>query len=161
MNAGSGESRVEHCPAGPSTTKGVRSSRLALALAALLASCGSGEDPLAPGAGDALGADLRVTVRPEGPDGPERVRRIECGRLGEDAIDPRCRAVGRLAPMDLDPVPRRTACAQVYGGPATARVSGELRGVRVSASFALTDSCEIDRWRRNAALLGPPPRWAA
>jgi len=28
----------------------------------------------------------------------------------------------------------------------------------VSASFELTNACEIARWRRNAALLGPPPR---
>jgi len=27
----------------------------------------------------------------------------------------------------------------------------------VSASFDLTDGCEIDRWRRNAELLGPAP----
>ncbi len=57
---------------------------------------------------------------------------------------------------DLDPVPRRTACAQVYGGPGTARVTGELRGVSVSAEFDLTDACEIARWQRNAALLGAP-----
>jgi hypothetical protein len=144
-------------PAPPSKTRDVRTSKLALALAALLASCGSGDDPVAPGAGDGLVVDLRVTVRPEGPSGPEQIRRIECGRVGEDAIGPRCRALGGLEPRDLDSVPRRTACAQVYGGPATARVVGELRGVRVSASFDLTDSCEIDRWQRNAALLGPPP----
>jgi hypothetical protein len=135
---------------------GVRNSKLAIALAALLVSCSSGEDPLAPGAGDGLVVDLRVTVRPEGPGGPEQVRRIECGTVGENALGPRCRALGGLEPRDLDPVPGRTACAQVYGGPATAHVSGELRGVRVSASFDLTDSCEIDRWRGNAALLGPP-----
>ena len=52
--------------------------------------------------------------------------------------------------------PFRAACAQVYGGPGTARVTGELRGVRVSAEFDLTDACEIARWRRNAALLGAP-----
>lgn len=126
-------------------------------LTALLASCGGdGEDPLAPGAGE-LAAELRTTVRPEGPAGPERARRLECGRLGEEAIDPRCRRLGGLEPRDLAPVPRRMACAQIYGGPATARVTGELRGRRVSASFKLTDACEIARWRRNAALLGPPP----
>lgn len=101
-------------------------------------------------------ADLRVSVRPEGPGGPERVRRVECAVLREDALDPRCRLLGGLEPRDLDPVPRGTACTQVYGGPATARVTGELRGVRVWAEFDLTDACEIARWRRNAALLGAP-----
>jgi hypothetical protein len=127
-----------------------------LAFAALLGCCGGSGDALAPGAGNRLAADLRVGVRPEGPSGPERVRRVECATLGEDAIDPRCRVLGELEPRDLDPVPARTACAQVYGGPGTARVTGRLRGVRVSAEFDLTDGCEIARWRRNAALLGAP-----
>jgi hypothetical protein len=132
----------------------VRSAKL-LAFALLLVSCGGSGDPLAPEAGD-LVADLRVTVKPEGPGGPERIRRIECAVLGADAIDPRCRLLGGLEPRDLDPVPRRAACAQVYGGPGTAQVTGQLRGVRVSAEFDLSDACEIARWRRNAALLGAP-----
>jgi hypothetical protein len=128
---------------------------LALALAALLASCGGSEDALTPEEAGLM-ANLRVTITPEGPSGPARVRRVECAILGEDAIDPRCRALGGLVPQDLDAVPRRTACAQIYGGPGTARVTGELRGERVSAEFDLTDACEIARWRRNAALLGAP-----
>ena len=138
-----------------STTTGVRSRNLAIALALLFVSCGGSEDALAPGA-DTLLADLRVTVKPEGPGGPERVRRVECAILGEEAIDPRCRLLGGLEAGDLDPVPRRAACAPTYGGPGTARVSGELRGARVSAEFDLTDACEIARWRRNGALLGAP-----
>jgi hypothetical protein len=133
----------------------VRSRHLAVAIVGLLVSCGCSGDALAPEVGN-LVAHLRVTVKPEGSDGPERVRRIECAVLGEEAIDPRCRVLAGLEPRDLEPVPGRTACAQVYGGPATARVTGELRGVRVSAEFNLTDACEIARWRRNAALLGAP-----
>jgi hypothetical protein len=133
----------------------VRSRSLAVAFAGLLVSCGGSGDALAPGAGD-LAANLRVGVRPEGPGGAERVRRIECAVLGEDAIDPRCRVLAGVEPRDLDPVPRGTACAQIYGGPATARVTGELRGARVAAEFDLSDGCEIARWRRNAALLGAP-----
>jgi hypothetical protein len=128
---------------------------VAVAFAGLLVSCGGSEDALAPEAGN-LVADLRVTAKPEGRGGPERVRRVECAVLGEDAIDPRCRVLGGLEPRDLEPVPRRTACAQVYGGRGTARVSGELRGMRVWAEFDLTDACEIARWRRNAALLRAP-----
>lgn len=135
---------------------GVRSRNLAVAFAGLLVSCGGDGDALAPGAGNRLAAELRVSVRPEGPGGPERVRRVECAVLGEDAIDWRCRVLGGLVPRKLAPVPRGTACAQIYGGPGTARVTGALRGVRVSAEFDLTDACEIARWRRNAALLGAP-----
>jgi hypothetical protein len=129
---------------------------LAIVVAAgLVVSCGGTGDALAPTAGE-LAANLRVTVEPEGPTGPERVRHVECAVLGEDAIDPRCRVLGGLEPRDLAPVPPRTACAEIYGGPGTARVTGELRGVRVSAEFDLTNACEIARWRRNAALLGAP-----
>jgi hypothetical protein len=134
----------------------VRRRSVVIAFAALLVSCGGSDDPLAPGAGERMAADLRVVVSPEGPDGPERVRRVECAALGDDAIDPRCRVLGGLEPRDLEPVPRRTACAELYGGPGTARVTGELRGERVSAEFDLTDACEIARWRRNAPLLGAP-----
>jgi hypothetical protein len=133
----------------------MRSRHFAVAVTALLVACGDSGDALAPEAAD-LVADLRVTVKPEGPGGPARVRRVECAVLGADAIDPRCRVLGGLEPRDLAPVPRRTACAQVYGGPATALVTGRLRGGRVSAEFDLADACEIDRWRRNAALLGAP-----
>jgi hypothetical protein len=129
---------------------------LAIVALALLVSCGGSRDALAPGAGDRLAADLHVGVRAEGPGGPERIRRVQCALLGEDAIDPRCRVLGGLEPRDLDPIPHRTACAQVYGGPGTARVTGQLRGVRVAADFDLTDACEIARWERNAALLGAP-----
>jgi hypothetical protein len=142
----------------PSTTPGVRTRNLAVAFAAvLLSGACCGEDALAPGTGQRLAVELRITVRPEGSGGFERVRRIECGSLGQEAIDPRCRLLGGLEPRDLVPVPRRAACAQIYGGPGTARVTGELRGTRVSASFDLTNACEIARWRRNSALLGPPP----
>jgi hypothetical protein len=128
---------------------------LVVVLAGLLVSCGGADDALVPRAGE-LAANLRVTVNPEGPTGPERVRRVECAVVGEDAIDPRCRVLGGLEPRHLDPVPRRMACAEAYGGPGTARVTGELRGVRVSAEFDLTNACEIARWRRNAPLLGAP-----
>jgi hypothetical protein len=105
----------------------VRSRNLAVAFAGLLVSCGGSGDALAPEAGN-LVADLRVSVRPEGSGGPERVRRVECAVLGEDAIDPRCRLLGGLEARDLEPA-GRTACAQVHGGPGTARVTGELRDV--------------------------------
>src|ERR687898_480898 len=124
-------------PDGSSTTTGVRSRNVAVAFAGLLVSCGGSEDALAPEAGN-LVADLRVTVKPEGPGGPERVRRVECALLGEDAIDPRCRVLGGLEPHDLDPVPHRTACAQVYGGARAARGTGGLRGGRMSGEVDLT-----------------------
>jgi hypothetical protein len=129
--------------------------RLAALAAALAAGCGgSGGDALAP---KELAADLTVVVRAGGPGTAARVHRVQCGALGRDARGPLCRRLGDLGPADLAPVPADRACTQVFGGPATARVEGTLRGKRVSARFDLNDGCEIARWRRNADLLGPPP----
>jgi hypothetical protein len=54
-------------------------------------------------------------------------------------------------------VPDNVACTQVYGGPATARVRGELNGKSVDARFALINGCEIERWDRNRVLLDDAP----
>jgi hypothetical protein len=98
---------------------------------------------------------LRVEVRPEGRRGGRSLRTIAC-RPDRAREDPRCKRLDRIEPGDFGPVGRR-ACIQVYGGPATARVTGTLRGRRIDADFSLTDGCEIERWRRLAVLLGEPP----
>ena len=78
---------------------------------------------------------------------------MECERLGATASPPECRG---LTAQRLAPVPSGMACAEIYGGPATARVTGTLNGERVDARFSRVNSCEIARWDRNAALLGRP-----
>jgi hypothetical protein len=128
-------------------------------LAALLAcltlvACGSGDEgegdePTAP---RPEGASLTVTVRPQGDDGPTRRRAIECERLGEGSGI--CRRLAGLTLARLTPVPPDTACTQIYGGPAVARVRGELRGSAVDERFSRVDGCEIARWDRNRVLLG-------
>lgn len=123
----------------------------ACALALLAASCGDdgGEGASAPASGP--GADLTVTVRPEGDEGPVRRRRIECERLGEGSAV--CRRLAGLTPARFAPVSPQTACTEIYGGPAVASVRGELLGERVDARFDRTNGCEINRWDRNRALL--------
>ena len=124
---------------------------LAAAAAVLLAGCGDEEAarrPAKPPAGQRV--DLEVVVRPQGPAGPARTRKVRC----RSADEPSCR---RLLRLDLRPVPRKAVCTAVSGGPAVARVTGTLSRRRVDARFKLTNGCEIARWRRNAALLGPPP----
>ena len=118
-----------------------------------LVACGSGDEDddgrtAAPGP---QSASLAVTVQTKGPDGPTRRTRIECERLGEG--NETCRRLAKLTARQLAPVPRDVACAQIYGGPAQARVTGVLRGERVDARFNRTDACEIERWEDNAALL--------
>src|SRR5688572_30020187 len=88
----------------------------ALALSGL--ACGGEEAPRPATAQTAL----EVTVRPEGPGGPTERARIRCP--GHELCD----RVEKLTPAAFDAVPPETACTQVYGGPATARVEGRLRG---------------------------------
>jgi hypothetical protein len=135
----------------------LRAAATAAVLLSFLAGCGEGDDGGggAPASGPTSAADLTVTVHPEGPAGPVRVRRIECERLGPGADTRVCR---RLAPEQLAPVPRNTACTAVYGGPGVARVTGTLGGERVDERFSLDDGCQIARWERNRRLLGAPGR---
>jgi hypothetical protein len=131
--------------------------RVAAALIACLTlvACGSGdeEDDGRTAAPGPEGASLIVKVQPKGPDGPRRRTRIDCERLGDGSE--RCRRLGDLTAKQLAPVPLDIACAEIYGGPARARVTGELRGERIDARFNRTDACEIKRWNDNSALLGP------
>jgi hypothetical protein len=125
------------------------------ALALLAAGCGGGDDKADPSAPRA--ADLTVTVQPTGPDGPARRRRIQCERLGPKAGERACKSLAGLTAEQLKPVPAGTACTQIYGGPAVARVRGELLGKPVDARFKLINGCEIERWDRNRVLLGDTP----
>ena len=122
----------------------------------MAAGCGGGDDdedkPTA-----ALAADLTVTVRPTGPDGPANSRRIRCEELGPKADTAACRQLAGLSAAQLEPVPDNVACTQIYGGDATARVRGELHGKPVDARFELTNGCEIERWDRNRVLLDDAP----
>jgi hypothetical protein len=123
----------------------------ACALVALAAGCGDDDDD-EPQRRLGLQADLLVTVRPDGPDGPAERRRIRCERLGEGPAP--CNGLAGLQPDQLEPVPPDVACTQIFGGPATARVQGRLRGESVDARFDRSDGCEIERWDRNRVLLG-------
>src|SRR5688572_24597028 len=120
----------------------LRSAAAVACLLTLLTGCGEDDEDAGGGRASAA-AELTVTVRPSGPGGPERTRSIECERVGPDAGDPVCRA---LTAARLAPVAPATACAEIYGGPATARVSGTLRDERVDARFNRVNACEIARW---------------
>ncbi|MDG9701228.1 SSI family serine proteinase inhibitor [Streptomyces sp. DH37] len=80
-----------------------------------------------------------------------RTYTLDCHPAGGSHPDPpaACDAVDRAAQGPRDPwrpVPEDALCGQVYGGPATARVTGMWQGRRVDASFERTDGCEIARW---------------
>jgi hypothetical protein len=126
--------------------------RLAIVLAGLLvlAGCGGEEDgDDSPARASATATELTVTVWPKGADGPKRERRVEC---------PGAAVCRELSLRSFAPVPRNKACTAIYGGPSVARVTGTLRGEPVDERFSLEDGCQIARWDRNRALLGPPNR---
>ncbi|MFF4040689.1 SSI family serine proteinase inhibitor [Streptomyces sp. NPDC001816] len=51
------------------------------------------------------------------------------------------------------PVASGGSCTMLYGGPATAHVTGTWAGRPVDASYDRSDGCEIGRWDRMVPLL--------
>jgi hypothetical protein len=82
---------------------------------------------------------------------------LRCDPLG--GTHPRraavCRALERLGWQAFRPVPPDTACAELYGGPQLARVTGRVDGRRVWVRLSRANGCEIARWSRVPALLPP------
>jgi hypothetical protein len=117
--------------------------RAVLLAVTLLALAGCGDDDERP-AQPATSTRLEVEVRPQGDDGPARTETIT-------------RAPAGVTVADFEPVPVETACTEIYGGPATATVTGTLRGIRIDASFSRANGCEIARWDRAEKLLGRVP----
>lgn len=64
-----------------------------------------------------------------------------------------CRDLGRVGWRAFRPVLGDRACAELYGGPQVAIVSGSVDGRRVWARLSRTDGCEIERWNRIPPLL--------
>ncbi|MET8827540.1 SSI family serine proteinase inhibitor [Streptomyces sp. NPDC004610] len=83
---------------------------------------------------------------------------VSCAPDGGSHADVRgaCAAVEREAAAGRDPfapVAAGSACTMLYGGTATAQVTGTWSGRRVDAQFDRTNGCEIDRWNRLVPLL--------
>lgn len=67
-----------------------------------------------------------------------------------------CQAVGRNTRWGTDPfapVPPNSICTMIYGGPATAHVTGTWAGRPVDATYDRSNGCEISRWNRMVPLL--------
>ena len=106
-------------------------------------------------AAPSTGSELRIAYWPEGREqGAATVRRLRCNPAG-GTVPRAATACRRLAGLDrpFAPVPKDTACTQIYGGPQEARVTGTFGGRRVWVTFRRTDGCEIGRWNRVAFLF--------
>lgn len=58
-------------------------------------------------------------------------------------------------PDALRPVPPDAVCTMIYGGPATASVTGVWHGQAIDARFDRHNGCEIARWQAMRALIDP------
>ena len=116
---------------------------VALAAAGCMGPTPNDED----GGGKKLGSStmLEISVTP-GSEAPTKIWRLRCpnGGLFPDGAE----ACEQLSKMDdpFAPVPKNTACTQVYGGPQEADVRGLFRGRPVQAHFDRGNGCEIERW---------------
>lgn len=139
---------------------------LALLAASLLLAtgCGSngaGEDAATdsgPSNGATTGGTALTIVVREGPENADRsTYSLRCDPAGGDHPDPEaaCRLLSTME-EPFAPVPADQMCAQIYGGPQTAEVTGTFRGQPVNAQFSRTDGCEIARWDEHVPLLLEP-----
>jgi hypothetical protein len=127
---------------------------LALAvLATALAGCGGDSS-----AGTSERTSLTVTFWPGEPQGgAKQTWTLRCNPAGGSLPRPAaaCRKLASNPAAVADPVPPSTVCAQIYGGPQTARVVGIVDGERVSTAFSRTNGCEIARWDTLSPWLLP------
>jgi hypothetical protein len=102
-----------------------------------------------------VGTRLAIVLYPRGDaSGGARRFTLQCDPAGGTVPAPprACRALTRLR-APFAPVLPTAICTQIAGGPQQAAVSGRLRGRAVRARLSLRNGCEIERWRRLAAVV--------
>ncbi|MEU5594059.1 SSI family serine proteinase inhibitor [Streptomyces sp. NPDC020298] len=103
------------------------------------------------------GDHLTVTVRHAG-GGRDGRYRLSChpGAGSHPDVGGACRTLDRNTRWGRDtfaPVAPGQMCTMLYGGPATAHVTGVWAGRPVDATYDRSNGCEIDRWDRLVPLL--------
>ncbi|MGW7816619.1 SSI family serine proteinase inhibitor [Streptomyces puniciscabiei] len=106
---------------------------------------------------DRPGDHLTVVVRHAGTgwDGSYELFCHPAGGSHPDAAEA-CRMLDERTRWGRDlfaPVAPGTDCTMLYGGPATARVTGTWAGRSVDAAYDRSDGCETGRWDRMVPLL--------
>ncbi|MDT0267189.1 SSI family serine proteinase inhibitor [Streptomyces sp. DSM 44915] len=127
---------------------------LTAAVAATFAS--SGPAAAHPGGAHAGGASAvdRLVITVSGAGEADGTVELTCAPVGGSHADPAA-ACAALAAVDqpFTPVADGTTCTFLYGGPATARVTGQWRGQEVDAEFTRGNGCEVSRWDRLVPAL--------
>ncbi|MER6026324.1 SSI family serine proteinase inhibitor [Streptomyces sp. NPDC001851] len=115
----------------------------------------AGPPPVRPG--DRGGDHLTVVVQQAG-SGRDGTYELSCHPAGgnhPDAVEA-CRVLDERTRWGRDlfaPVAPGSTCTMLYGGPATARVTGTWAGRRVDAGYDRSNGCEIGRWDGLVPLL--------
>ena len=153
---------------------GLRSVLLIAAVAVLAACAGgsgsSGEDGDAAGApggspsdpaagGDIRRADDDLLVRIDAGDGSEPVEyTLTCVGPVEGSHPRAQEACDHLAGLEAPfaPIPGDAMCAEVFGGPQTARVTGRWHGEEVDLELSRVDACRTSQWDGLGPLLDLP-----
>ncbi|WP_404288879.1 serine protease inhibitor [Glutamicibacter arilaitensis] len=124
----------------------------------LLAGCASS----APTAGTSpvgAGADLKISISFEGKSVDSEYH-LSCSgsqATGSSTLPESNAACALLAENPETLTPQRSpqqVCTEIYGGPATATVSGKFRGQQVDTTFDRHNGCAISEWDALAPLLG-------
>ena len=156
-----GRPRGERAPAAtrapsPAAHYAGRMRRFALGLlaAAALAGCGSDEGTQAAGPTGEL-ANLVVTVDDDGARGRRQAASAQAQLREADRQQGLRR--GRGLSGGLRRLPGDMACTDIFGGPETASVSGELRGEAVDGDFNARTAARSRAGRRSSALLAQVP----
>ena len=110
-----------------------------------------------PAAALAGAIDLRITYRADASAKP-LVLTLHCGVPRGTVAHPAatCRRLIALGDTAFAPTPRgMRACAQIYGGPQTALVTGIYFGQRVWTRLSRVDGCANARWTKVAFVFPP------
>ncbi|MFE1175801.1 SSI family serine proteinase inhibitor [Streptomyces sp. NPDC058773] len=101
---------------------------------------------------------LTVTVRGTGSAGRDGTFELYChpARGNHPHARKACEKLDGMTRWGRDPfapVPQGANCTMIYGGPATAHITGTWAGRPVNADFRRTNGCEISRWHSFEPLL--------
>jgi hypothetical protein len=96
-------------------------------------------------------AEVTIRFDADGDGGrPARTARLRCP---SSEYRKACERLTSLPFAAFRPVPSRTFCTQVYGGPETGSIQGVIAGRAVNARYNRRNGCEIARFSRVAAVL--------
>jgi hypothetical protein len=112
-----------------------------------------------PAAAHAGAIDLRIAYRASDAATPRTLTlRCDPARGTVAHPDAACRRLRTIGHDAFAPTPRGMLCAQLYGGPMTAVVTGSFYGRSVWTRLTRTDGCAIARWNRVGFLFPASPK---